>query len=210
MSALEDVRQAWMSSSYPYSVAIPTNLIKSANVVRRNSTYDGNGDLLVEDYQEVMATHNIALWPLSYRQQIENSKFGISASHNIRPLAVIGSFSVNDFYQITGKKYRIIEVKDFYNAKKIVVWDGLSAEVDQPQATTRSFVIDNLGPGIYVYGSGLLTGMGPFLSRPLLLETLMNDGDGFFANTTVAGFEIVDTGEGAPPIYTVTVKGILA
>lgn len=210
MSALEDVRLSWMSSSYPYSVSIPSNLIKSANIVRRNSTYDGNGDLLAEDYQEVVATHNVVLWPLSYKQQIENSKFGISASHNIRPLAVIGSFNVDDFYQITGKKYRIIEVKDFYNAKKIVVWDGLSAEVGQAQATTRSFVIDNLGVGVYVYGSGLLAGVGPFVSRPLLLETLRNDGDGYIANPTVSGFEIVDTGEGAPPIYTVTVKGILA
>ena len=192
---------------------IQPQMQKQADVVRLSLTKDGNGDTVAEDYNVVYGAHTIDLQPNVLSDAVANEQTQYRATHLVFPerVHVMSYTRLGDFYRVNQKLYRVIKRYDFVDEVYFEVRDEAPEQATSiAVAVQNSFVIDNLGPGVYTYGSGLLLGVGPFSARPLLLETLMNDGGGYFANPTVTGFEIVNTGEGASPIYTVTVKGILA
>lgn len=186
---------------------------KTADVVRLSSTRDSNNDVLAETYDVVYGAHVVDLVPDDNSEAIANEQHQLFASYLIFPREkTVGGYArLRDFYRINNKLYRIFAKKDFVENVYFEVRDDAPEQATSiAVAVQNSFVIDNLGPGVYTYGSGVLLGVGPFAARPLLLETLMNDGGGYFVNPSMSGFEIVNTGEGASPIYTVVVKGVLA
>jgi len=118
---------------------------------------------------------------------------------------------LNDFYRVNQKLYRIIKRWDFVERVYFEVRDDAPEEVTTLGVTLQNkFVVYDLGPGVYTYGSGALVGIGPFTTRPLLLDTLMSDGGHWIANPSVSGFEIVSKYEGVTPVVTVQIEGVLA
>jgi hypothetical protein len=192
---------------------IQPQMRKQADVVRLSVTKDSNGDTVAEDYTVIYGTHVIDLQPRELSDGVGNDQIKYGVTHFVFPerVPVMSYARLGDFYRVNSKLYRVIKRYDYVDEVYFEVRDEAPEQATSiAVAVQNSFIIDNLGPGVYVYGSGLLLGVGPFSTRPLLIETLMNDGGGYFANPTVTGFEIVNTGEGASPIYTILVKGILA
>lgn len=192
---------------------IQPQMRKQADVVRRSVTLDANGDTLAEDYTVVYGGHTVDLQPKTPTEDVGNQQTQYLATHWVFPerVHVMPYTRLGDFYRINQKLYRITKRFDFVDEVYFEVYDDAPDQVTSIAiAVQSSFLIDDLGPGVYTYGSGVLAAVGPFSARPLLLETLMNEGGGYFANPNVNGFEIVYTGEGPTPIYTVQIKGILA
>ena len=192
---------------------IPRNKQKKATVQRLTSTRGSGGYVVDETYSTIFGTHIIDLQPYTTTDLIANEQLKFKITHWVFPQrdAVVKQVRIGDFYYIKGKLYRIIEMGDHYGECYFKVRDEAAEKFSEAAAVLQSaFVVENLGPGVYTYGSGLLAGIGPFSAKPILLDMLMNDGAYYINNPTTSGFEIVDRLMGAAPVVSIRVEGVLA
>lgn len=192
---------------------IPPQRRKQADVLRLTTTYDSNGNLVAQDYNVVYGTHTIDFVPNEMGDEVVNNQQKFTATHEVFPqlVHVMPFTKLNDFYRVNQKLYRIIKRWDFVERVYFEVRDDAPEEVTTLGVTLQNkFIVYDLGPGVYTYGSGALVGIGPFATRPLLLDTLMSDSGHWIANPSVSGFEIVSKYEGVTPVVTVQIEGVLA
>lgn len=192
---------------------IPRSKRKSATVLRLSVTRGANGNITEETYSTVYGAHTVDLQPLSTNDLIANEQLKFKVSHWVFPERpqVLPYTQNGDFYSIGSKLYRIMLKHDHVDEAYFQVRDEAAERASEIAVVFQNaYTVDGLGPGVYTYGSGALVGIGLFSARPMLLDTLMNDGTYFIANPTVSGFEIVDKYGGSPPVVSVYVKGVLA
>lgn len=189
---------------------IQPHMIRQADVLRLVVTRDGNGNVSDESYTTVYGTHNVDLQPLTTRDLVANDQLKFKVSHYIFPetVAPFSFVSLGDRYRIGQKLYRIVKRHNHIDACYFEVYDD-APEQGASAATViqNAYVVENLGPGNYTYGSGALAAVPAFSAKPILLDTLMNDGGYWIANATASGFTIVDRGFGESPLVSVYIKG---
>ena len=186
---------------------------KQATIVRLTTTHGAGGYVVDETYNEIYGEHTVDLQPLSTEDLIANEQLKFKVSHWVFPELphVIAYARLGDFYYINSKLYLIVKKSDHVDEGYFQVRDEAAEKFSEAAAVLQSaFVVENLGPGVYTYGSGLLAGIGPFSAKPILLDTLMNDGSYYINNPTTSGFEIVDRLMGAAPVVSIRVEGVLA
>lgn len=177
-------------------------------VVTRND----DGDVIDESYTEVIGEHWLDLQPLSHDERITADQLKVKATHKIYPeLNYVPNVSINDFYRVDGRDYRIVEPWDFRALGYFRVWDGAFGLPPVDVVTTRqtrSFVFHGLGPGVYTFGSGVMASVPTFEEAPLILDSGTNDGGYYIDNKTESGFTIFDTGIGSTPEVSVYIQGL--
>lgn len=193
---------------------IPQRRIRYGEVVRLVSTRDERGHVIEESYTTVYPSHALDLQPLSSRELVAADQLKIKVSHKVFPQRnMVAQVSLNDFYYIAGRLYRIIEKKDFLRTGYFRVWDGAFG-ADQPDTTivqsVYSYIVHGLGPGVYTFGSGALANVPVFESEPLVLDMLRNDGGFFIEDVSITGFTITDKGAGSIPNASVFIQGVPA
>lgn len=192
---------------------IPRSKRKSATVLRLSETHGANGNITDETYTEVYGTHTVDLQPLTTNDLIANEQLKFKVSHWVFPERkhVMPSTQIGDFYSIGQKLYRIMLRHDHVDEVYFQVLDEAAERSSEISTVLQNaYTVDGLGPGVYTYGSGALAAVGPFSARPMLLDTLMNDGSYFINNPTASGFEIVDRFLGVTPQVSIYVKGVLS
>lgn len=192
---------------------IPKKKQKKATVQRLTTTYGAGGYVTEETYNTVFGSHIVDFQPYTTVDLVTNEQLKSKITHWVFPQrdAVVKQVRLGDFYYIKGKLYRIIEKADHYGECYFKVRDEEAEKFSEAAAVLQNaFTVENLGPGVYTYGSGLLAGVGPFSAKPILLDTLMNDGGYYIKDPSQSGFEIVDRLMGAVPMVSINVKGVLA
>lgn len=178
-------------------------------IIRKTSSYDGNADSLGITEQQIVGAHWVDLQPLSVDEKIAEAQFQFVEYFEVYPERnILANVRKNDFYRINSRDYRILEISDFRTVGYFrVIYEGTgTAEVSGNFFKT----IIVLGPGVYTYGSGLLASVGPFAARPVVVDTLLNDGSYYIASPSTSGFEIVNRGGGDVPVVSVYIEGTLA
>lgn len=192
---------------------IQPQMRKQATVQRLTTTRGAGGVVVSEMYSEIYGGHIVDLQPLTTSDLTVSEQLKFKFLYRVFPERpnVMPYVQIGDFYYIGQKLYRVMEKFDFMDEGYFQVRDDAAEKFAESAAILQSaFTIDNLGPGVYVYGSGALAGIGPFSAKPILIDTLMNDGGYYIKDSTQNGFEIVDRMIGASPRVSFLIEGILS
>lgn len=178
-------------------------------IIRKVASYDSNADSLGITEQQIVGAHWVDLQPYAVNENIANEQFQLHGMFEVYPESnILTNVRANDFYRVAARDYRIVEPSDYRTVGYFRVLDENIGVVQVSGNLLKTIVV--LGPGVYTYGSGALAGIGIFAIRPILIDTLLNDGSHFIQSPTINGFEIVDRGAGAPPVVSCYIEGTLA
>jgi hypothetical protein len=180
------------------------------NVVRLVTTKDSNGDTVGEAYNLIYGEHWADVQPLSDSERTANAQLKISATHKIYPEPHVDGVLANDFYRevSNGKLYRIVDPFDYRTLNYFKVWEGGFANPETPLSVQQvRYVITGVGPGVYLFGSGLFASVPIFSTVPVVYGIANNDCDFHIASITNIGFMLVDDNGDNVPVVTVFILG---
>ncbi len=172
-----------------------------ADVVRAVETRDTSGDVVMESLGVVYGEHWADIQPLTNTERITAEQLKVKATHRIFPEPYLGGVvSINDFYRSNGDLYRVVGIEDFRDVIYYDAWHDTGGIVDDGGVSKLFFSFNDIGPGIYTFGSGAFAGMPTFAQASSIIGIKTNDGDFYIENVIATGFTLVDRGTGDSPL----------
>lgn len=169
-------------------------------VLRLVTTRDAGGDVIDESFQEIVGKHWVDLQNFSANETIANEQLQTRFTHWIFPeFNVMPYVTANDYYRIDGDKlYRIIEPIDFRTLGYFKVLEGAFGFKDEAGVFKRFYSFDNVPPGVYTFGAGILAAVPAFEVAPDIFTEAISDSDTYIPLTsiTTSGFTIIDRASG--------------
>lgn len=175
-----------------------------ADVVRAVETRDSSGNVVLESFGIIFGEHWADIQPLSNTERVAGEQLKVKATHRIFPESHLGSsVNVHDFYRSAGQLYRIVGIYDF---RDVIYYDALhdiGGIVDGSVVEKLFFSFNNVGPGVYTFGSGTFVTVPIFAQAPSVIGVATNDGGFYIESVTTTGFTLVDRGLGTSPLVTI-------